>query len=274
MAVVLGVDEAGRGAALGPLVVAGVAVDEGDLGALWDLGVRDSKLVPRERRPELVRAVACAGARGRAVVVPAGRIDEESLTELELQAAALLIRALAPDRVVVDAPVAPRAIGRFRDALAALSRLDPERIAAFPHADRTDPAAAAASLLAKVVRDGYVLHLRRTYGDFGWGYPGEPKVRAFLEGWMARHGSLPPICRRRWRSVQALLAPSLLERVAGGSEPGENGGQLRTKEDVCPSAPTNPIAGAGTGSTGFWPGCGRRPVVLFSPGGGGRAGTG
>ncbi len=274
MATVLGVDEAGRGAVLGPLVVAGVAVEEGDLGSLWDLGVRDSKLVPRARRTELVRAVARAGARGRAVVIPAGRIDRENLTALELEAAALLIRALAPSRAVVDAPVAPRAIGQFREALGALSGLDPKRIAAFPRADRTHPAAAAASLLAKVVRDGYVLHLGRAYGDFGWGYPGEPKVRAFLEGWMARQGSLPPICRTRWRSVQVLLAPSLLERVAGGSEPGENGGQLRTKEEVCPSAPINPIAGAGTGSTGFWPGRGRRPVGPFSPGGGGRAGTG
>lgn len=274
MATILGVDEAGRGAVLGPLVVAGVAVEEDNLSSLWELGVRDSKLVPRSRRLELVRAVARSGARGRAVVIPAGRIDGENLTSLELEAAALLVRALAPSRAVVDAPVAPRAVRRFRDALAALSGLDPERIAAFPRADRTHPAAAAASLLAKVVRDGYVLHLQRVYGDFGWGYPGEAKVRAFLGGWMANQRSLPPICRTRWRSVQALLAPSLLERVAGGSEPGENGGQLRTKEDVCPSAPINPIAGAGTGSTGFWPGRGRRPVGPFSPGGERRAGTG
>ncbi|HOD73299.1 MAG TPA: ribonuclease HII, partial [Candidatus Bipolaricaulis anaerobius] len=69
MGKVLGIDEAGRGAVLGPLVVAGVCVAEEDLLGLWELGARDSKRVPRGERCALVRAIARSGVRARAVVV-------------------------------------------------------------------------------------------------------------------------------------------------------------------------------------------------------------
>lgn len=206
---VLGIDEAGRGAVLGPLVVAGVHVVEEGLAGLWELGARDSKLVPRARRLAVVRALAAAGARGRVVVIPAAAVDGDSLTSLELAAAASLVDRLGPERVVVDAPVAPLAVGRFVAALSARCAAPPPAIDAFPKADRDHPAVAAASLLAKVVRDGYVVALRQRFGDFGWGYPGEPKVRQYLASWLAEEGTLPPICRTRWRCVTDLLSRGL-----------------------------------------------------------------
>ncbi|MFH1609907.1 MAG: hypothetical protein ABID40_04700, partial [Candidatus Bipolaricaulota bacterium] len=107
VATVLGIDEAGRGAVLGPLVVAGVRVDAAQLSQLWELGARDSKLVPRAQRQALVRKIMGSGARARAIVIPASAVDRENLTSLELTAAARLIEALAPGQVVLDAPVAP-----------------------------------------------------------------------------------------------------------------------------------------------------------------------
>lgn len=211
MATVLGVDEAGRGAVLGPLVVAGVRIEERDLLGLWELGARDSKLVPREGRRAVVRAIARSGARGRVVVLSASTVDRENLTSLERDAVLRIASALSPDRIVMDTPVGPRAIPQFRDSLSFRSGLPVEAISVVPRADRDHPAVAAASLLAKVVRDGYVLALRRRFGDFGWGYPSEPRVQAYLASWLREHGTLPPICRTRWRCVQDLLAPRLLE---------------------------------------------------------------
>ncbi len=211
VATVLGVDEAGRGAVLGPLVVAGVCLEEGELARLSELGVRDSKTVPRGRRRTLVRAIARSGARGRVVVVPAGTVDRENLTSLEREAVLVLIRDLDPRRVVVDTPVGPPAIRGFRDSLASRSGIPRDAIAVVPRADRDHPAVAAASLLAKVVRDAYVVSLRHEYGDFGWGYPGEAKVQALLAAWCAEGGALPPICRTRWRCVQDLLSRHLLD---------------------------------------------------------------
>ncbi len=112
---------------------------------------------------------------------------------------------------MLDAPVAPAAIPGFVAALCRRSGLSPAAVAVFPKADRDHPAVAAASLLAKVVRDGYVLALRRRFGDFGWGYPGEPKVQEYLAAWVSEYRTFPPICRTRWRCAQDLLALPLPE---------------------------------------------------------------
>lgn len=216
----LGIDEAGRGAVLGPLVVAGVLALGSELERLRELGARDSKAVLRETRKGLLSAIA-REFQVRAVVIPAQAVDRESLTELELAAAAHLIRralsespeAVTPHwpriTVVMDAPVHPRAIPGFEAELSRRTGLPPGALSAYPKADRLHPAVGAASLAAKVIRDAYVAFLRTRYGDFGWGYPGESKVQAFLSDWLARTGGFPPFCRTRWRSVRALLEEKL-----------------------------------------------------------------
>ncbi len=195
-------DEAGRGAVLGPLVVAGVAIEEGKEKLLWDLGARDSKSLARQKRKKILRALWQAGLRGRVVVIPPAEIDQENLTMLELRAMAALIRWGRPEKVVLDPPVGPRAIPRFLRALSQKSGFPQGALWAFPQADKKSAVVAAASVLAKVVRDGYMHALRRRFGDVGWGYPGEEKVQRFIQRWFWEHQELPPICRKRWRSVQ------------------------------------------------------------------------
>lgn len=208
---VLGLDEAGRGALLGPLIVAGAILPAEDLPRLVKLGVKESKALSRAQRPRLLRELWDWGVRGRVMVIPPERIDQGNLTQLELEAMVALVQRLRPDQVIADPPVAPRAIPRFRRRLAQTTGLAEGHILLFPKADAQDPLVAAASLLAKVVRDGYVHALRSRYGDFGWGYPGEPKVRVFLVRYVRAHGELPPICRRRWRTVQEVLGAKLQE---------------------------------------------------------------
>ena len=202
-------DEAGRGAVLGPLVVAGVLVPESQKEKLWSLGVRDSKAIARPRRKAILKRLFREGARGKVVVIPPEKIETQSLTALELSAMAQLMTDLHPDEVLLDAPVGPGALPHFLHALSRASGFPREKIQGFPKADQKDPVVAAASILAKVVRDSYVLFLRQTYGDFGWGYPGEPRVQEFLREWLARHGDLPPICRQRWRTVSRFLESEL-----------------------------------------------------------------
>jgi len=205
---VLGIDEAGRGAVLGPLVVAGVAVDGRLRTRLRELGARDSKSVARQRRREILRKLVRESARGWAIVYPAPQVDANSLTHLEEQAIRTLIERLHPQQVVIDAPVGPTALAGFLGRVRSAST-SPVEISAYPKADVSDPLVGAASLLAKVVRDGYLDALRAHYGDIGWGYPGEQAVHRFLTAWLTEHGHLPPICRARWASAQALLRPEL-----------------------------------------------------------------
>ncbi|MGB9862132.1 MAG: ribonuclease HII, partial [Candidatus Bipolaricaulaceae bacterium] len=211
--IVLGLDEAGRGAVLGPLIVAAVAIPAEKEGLLQEVGARDSKTISRRNRRRILRALWAEGARGRVAVIPPERIDEESLTVLELRAMAWLIRRSQPGRVVLDPPVGPRAIPQFLSALSAEAGFPRERLEAFPQADKKSPVVSAASILAKVVRDGYIQVLRRSFGDIGWGYPGEEKVQKFLRHWVEEHQDLPPICRRRWRSVQSFCFPKLQDDI-------------------------------------------------------------
>lgn len=206
---VLGIDEAGRGALLGPLVVAGVLVEGRNLRRLRAKGATDSKAVPRDKRKALLAELLPLAAGARTRVVTPREIDRESLTQLELSAAITLIRGLCPDLVVLDAPVHPRAIPNFRAKLIEALRRSfpgsPPRVVIAPKADRDHPVVGTASILAKVTRDAYVEWLRRRFGDFGWGYPGEPAAREFLRAWWERHRALPPICRRKWSTVREVL---------------------------------------------------------------------
>jgi ribonuclease HII len=55
--VIAGVDEAGRGSVLGPLVVAGVSIEESRVRKLSELGVKDSKLLTPQKRSKLYREI-------------------------------------------------------------------------------------------------------------------------------------------------------------------------------------------------------------------------
>ncbi len=204
---VLGIDEAGRGALLGPLVVAGVLAPEGvDLKAL---GACDSKVVPRERRREILHRIAREVLSVKVWVFTASEIDDNSLTELELRAMAALIAELKPSRAIIDSPVNPRAIPSFAGELRRRAGDTGAKFIIRPKADRDFPIVGAASLAAKVIRDGYVLALRKRYGYFGWGYPSEKAARDFVRRWWEREGMLPPICRSRWATVGELIGPVL-----------------------------------------------------------------
>ncbi len=209
---VLGIDEAGRGALLGPLVVAGVLVAEEDLGRLREAGAFDSKGIPREKRKEVLLGLRGLLLGARVRLIDPREIDEKSLTELELTAAVEIVRRLRPQVLVLDAPVSPRAIPGLVERLrsrCALAGAEPGETIVVPKADRDFPVVGAASLLAKVTRDAYVMYLRRRYGDFGWGYPAEEAAVRFLRAWWERHGELPPICRRKWATARRLLTPEL-----------------------------------------------------------------
>lgn len=203
---VIGVDEAGRGPVLGPLVVAAVRADPDELARL---GVADSKELAPGRREELAE-----GIRGRAEavaveVVPPGTVDEavrgDGLDGLEARAFARAAEAAGPGPVVADA-VGPDPEAFARDLEARLPGEAP--VEAAHGADGTEPPASAASIVAKVVRDREVAALAEEVGaDVGSGYPSDPATRAFLEDWVEDRGELPPGTRTSWSTAEELVRP-------------------------------------------------------------------
>lgn len=212
-----GIDEAGRGPVLGPLVVAGVAVP--DAQALADLGVKDSKRLPPGKRERLARLIRdLPGVRVEVRILEATELDArregETLNAIGLSMFQDVARALEPSRLVVDAADVDAA--RFGRAVQ--TAVPHAEVIAEHKADDRHPEVAAASIIAKTVRDEAIETLRkrlerRLPRELGSGYPSDPKTKAFLAAWLDQEGDLPPGTRRSWETSKRLLASATTPRL-------------------------------------------------------------
>lgn len=209
---VLGIDEAGRGPAIGPLVVAGVLVDSSSEAQLKDLGVRDSKALSTARRQALVADIHKIALAYRIVAAPPAKLND-NLNTVELNAIGHLADELSPEALYVDAPVGPRAIPTFVEMLRRRCRSDELSVTAENKADARYPIVAAASILAKVYRDESIDRLHAIYGDFGSGYPADPKTKRFLSEWYDAHRSFPACVRTRWGTVRNIVRDRASRRL-------------------------------------------------------------
>lgn len=204
---VLGMDEAGRGCVLGPLLVGGFLVEADREGALVEAGATDSKRLSAKKR-EAVRGRLDALGTPDLVSVSAREIDARNINTLELEAFATLIARHRPDRVLLDAPCHPRAIpgflARLEAHLAAQGVAMPPLLAE-PKADLTYPVVGAASIVAKVARDAAIAAL----GPVGSGYPSDPVTRAWLLDHIRRDAPLPACVRTRWGTLDNLRQQAL-----------------------------------------------------------------
>ncbi|MEM1997212.1 MAG: ribonuclease HII [Candidatus Bathyarchaeia archaeon] len=208
---ICGVDDAGRGPVIGPLVIAGILVDENGLEGLIRLGVRDSKTLSPKRREHLAREILKVVRDCRVVKVPPSEIDHvvssgrrlNRLNRLEARVMASIIRDLKPDIAYVDASdILPE---RFKQHILEEIPFNVE-IVSEHKADKKYPVVSAASILAKVERDREIENLKREYGDFGSGYAADPKTIRFLEDWVERCGSYPDFVRKTWKPAKKILA--------------------------------------------------------------------
>ena len=213
---VLGIDEAGRGPAIGPLVVAGVLIDASAGVQLKDLGVRDSKDLSSERRRAMVEGIREIAQESRIIAFAPVQLND-NLNAVELSAIVRLVDELAPDTLYLDAPVGPRAIPAFAGMLRRSCRSSGLTLVAENKADARYPVVAAASILAKVYRDEAIDRLHGVYGDFGSGYPADPKTQRFLSDWYDAHRTFPGCVRTRWRTVQRIIRDRSSERLIEAS---------------------------------------------------------
>ena len=155
---VAGVDEAGRGSLAGPLVVAGVLLDYGSLRdhRVRPLGfLNDSKQCSPERREELFHAVVGCAERVAVRVIPPGEIDRNGLHRSNLAGLRAMLEALAP-------PAEACLVDGFRLGPAA-----PEHTAVVD-GDERSAAIAAASIVAKVLRDRAMRRLDALFPHYGF----------------------------------------------------------------------------------------------------------
>ena len=155
---VAGADEAGRGSLAGPLVVAGVLLD---YACLRDHRVRplaqlnDSKQLSLGEREDLFRTVVGCAERIAVRVIAAAEIDREGLHRSNLAGLRSALHALAP-------PAEICLVDGFR-----LGPTAPEHTAVVD-GDQKSAAVAAASIVAKVVRDRTMRRMDALYPHYGF----------------------------------------------------------------------------------------------------------
>jgi ribonuclease HII len=209
MVLVTGVDEAGRGCAIGPLVVAGVLFEERALDALQAMGVRDSKQLSRRKRESLATEIIELNLRHKYFDLQPRTIDIvvnrnvklRKLNYLETMVMARIIRDLQPNVAYVDP--ADVVVDRFVKQILSVLPWTP-KVFSEAKADAKYPVVSAASILAKVRRDRIVAELRDEYGDFGSGYPSDGKTVRFLESWFEEHDTCPSFIRGSWSTVKRI----------------------------------------------------------------------
>lgn len=207
---VAGVDDAGRGSVIGPLVIAGILIEEVDIPKLVQLGVRDSKLLSPTRRETLATEIKRLVKRYEVVKLSPAEIDKivttgkklHRLNWLEAQAMARVIELLKPDVAYVDASDVVEE--RFKQQI--LEHLNFKiRIVSEHKADRNYPVVSAASIIAKVERDREIADLKAKYGDFGCGYPTDPKTLEFLHRCLGSRGEYPEFVRKSWKPAKKII---------------------------------------------------------------------
>lgn len=204
---IAGIDEAGRGCIIGPLVVAGIAIKEENLQALIQLGVKDSKLLTPQKREALIPEIISIVEKHVVLKVAPCDIDKaveckiknHKLNRLEAKTMAQIVTALEPDIVYVDAAdILEEKFGKY---IMEASSYKTEIISKHK-ADKTYPVVSAASIIAKVERDNCISELRNEYGDFGTGYLTDPKTQTFLIQWIKSHTDYPDIIRKSWKPAK------------------------------------------------------------------------
>jgi len=197
----LGIDEAGRGPTIGPMVMAAVALDSKSAAALTRKGLSDSKTYGAGEDAHAIRCELAVEIRKRAVFIKAVEIPHTVIDErvcrgelnvLEREIAAQLIEEAPPcDKIIADGK-------RMFSALA----LRFDKLVSMDRAEEAHASVAAASVIAKVMRDDLFNAIKRRYeAEFGpitgGGYS-NPATRTWVRAYVEKYGRLPDEARRSW----------------------------------------------------------------------------
>lgn len=204
----LGIDDAGRGPVIGPMILAGCLIDQKTSEELKKLGVKDSKKLTPKRREMLAEIIREKSETFELVIIPPNEIDGKNydgikLNELEAIACAEIINKINKGfgriKVVVDCPstTISKWLNFLKTKIENLSNLE---VLAEHKADQNHISVSAASILAKSTREKEMDKLKEIYGiEIGSGYCSDPSSMAFLYKYAEKykeHG----IFRQTWET--------------------------------------------------------------------------
>jgi len=208
---ICGVDEAGKGPVVGPLVVAAVAVNNAK--DIANLGIKDSKQLTQRKRKELYNIIKAEFNFAVEIIEPK-IVDEyrkrNKLNELNREAFERLISKLDPNIAYVDAADVNE--HRFGSQIkASLTNKNDTDVISMHKADAKIDVVAAASIIAKETREREIEKLKDKIGDFGSGYPSDERTIKFLKSFYADNGKWPTGTRESWKTLERIRPVKTLD---------------------------------------------------------------
>ncbi|OIO80475.1 ribonuclease HII [Candidatus Pacearchaeota archaeon CG1_02_32_132] len=187
----LGIDDAGRGPLIGPMILAGVLIEKKDEKNLKKLGAKDSKILAHSERIRISKLIEKSTISHKVLLSTPEEIDKAvasvNLNTLEAIKSAEIINSLNNKKekiqVVVDCP-SVNTLAWKNKMISCIKHPDNLEIFCEHKADANHPVVSAASILAKVKREEEVTKLKieyQKYGDIGSGYPSDPVTKEFLK---------------------------------------------------------------------------------------------
>jgi ribonuclease HII len=192
---VCGIDEVGRGPLAGPVVAAAVVLDLDHMPRALRRGIDDSKVLSAEEREDYCREIR------RCAVIGIGAASVREIDRINILRASLLamqraVRALGilPDAALIDGNIAPPLPCQARTVIGG---------------DARSLSIAAASIVAKVMRDQIMHELGRRYAGYGWETNVGYATREHCEALMALGATIHH--RRSFAPVRVVLAGGTIE---------------------------------------------------------------
>lgn len=204
---IVGVDEAGRGSVIGPLVVAVASCNRANEKKLKQLGKKDSKQLSAKQREEIFEELKkiCTF---KWVEISAKDLtkmmDTMSLNDIEAKAMAGLLKNIQGD-IMIDLPDRYGYIFANRMETYGIKRFEAQH-----KADENYPVVAAASICAKILRDKKIVEIGSEVGAFGSGYPSDRYTIAALKDSEMRK-KLAPFIREKWQTLENIKQTKLIE---------------------------------------------------------------
>lgn len=207
MPLIAGIDEAGRGPVIGPLVIALFSCQSENESKINQLCKKDSKQLSARQREEIFEQLKKLGKISFVELSAANLnklMEKETLNEIEAMHIAKLIKSLGGEvSVKIDLP------DRYSWVFARrMERYGIKKYEAEHKADENHPIVAAASICAKVLRDRRIEEIKAQIGDFGSGYPGDDKTISFLKVKENLIKAMPYI-RKKWKTLENIKQTKL-----------------------------------------------------------------
>lgn len=191
-----GVDEAGKGPVLGPMII---AIVSGDEDTLKKIGAKDSKALSHPSRLRIFELIKKEAGFMQWVKISSSELNREmegeTINKIEERKVSELINFSPCSKIYVDSfDVNEERLSKL------LSGMTGKEVICRHRADSQFYSVSAASIVAKVIREREMDIIRRKYGNIGSGYPSDPMTVKFLEDSIKNGIDITDIVRTHWKT--------------------------------------------------------------------------